>query len=60
MNARSSYNYKRDYDPGTGRYVESDPIGLDAGVNTYSYVRSDPTEAADPRGLDAIQINGSS
>jgi RHS repeat-associated protein len=26
------YNYFRDYDPQVGRYVESDPIGLDGGV----------------------------
>jgi RHS repeat-associated protein len=35
-------NYFRDYDPAIGRYVESDPIGLAAGVNTYSYVGSNP------------------
>ena len=32
------YNYFRDYDPITGRYVESDSIGLDGGLNTFGYV----------------------
>lgn len=46
-----NYNYFRDYDPQTGRYVESDPIGLRGGMNTYAYVGSRPTTSVDPRGL---------
>lgn len=46
-----SYNYHRDYDPPTGRYIESDPIGLDGGLNTYSYVLDRPLTYVDPLGL---------
>ncbi len=44
------YNYFRDYDPAIGRYVESDPIGLDGGPNTYAYVGDDPLIRVDPSG----------
>lgn len=46
------YNYFRDYDPGIGRYVESDPIGLRAGVSTFGYVHQSPNRFADRFGLD--------
>jgi RHS repeat-associated protein len=46
------YNYFREYDPAVGRYVESDPIGLKGGINTYGYANQDPVDLADPFGLN--------
>ena len=41
----------RDYDPATGRYIESDPVGLDGGISTYGYVSASPLRSIDPLGL---------
>ena len=48
---RSVYNYFRDYDPVTGRYAQSDPIGLAGGLNPYLYANGNPLRYADPYGL---------
>jgi RHS repeat-associated protein len=47
-----SYNWHRDYDPTTGRYIESDPIGLLGGsMSTYTYADDSPVQFIDPEGL---------
>ena len=50
------YNYFRYYDPGTGRYVSSDPIGLEGGLNTFAYTMWNPVNYIDPDGKSPVHI----
>jgi len=41
----------QDYDPATGKYIESDPIGIRDDLNTYAYAHGSPVSDIDPFGL---------
>lgn len=45
------HNFHRDYDPATGRYIQSDPFGVGGGLNFYVYSVSNPTNFSDAYGL---------
>jgi len=47
----TSYNMARDYDARIGRYIESDPLGITADLNTFAYANSSPIYFNDPMGL---------
>lgn len=49
------YNYFRDYEPGSGRYIQSDSIGLSGGISTFAYTGRSPLLFVDPQGLQACR-----
>jgi RHS repeat-associated protein len=51
-------NWHRDYDPGIGRYLQSDPIGLRGGLSTYGYAYQNPGKFIDPMGLAGTTTHG--
>ncbi|MES2280547.1 MAG: RHS repeat-associated core domain-containing protein [Pseudomonadota bacterium] len=54
IEAGNFYNYLREYDAATGRYRQSDPIGLGGGLNRFGYVGGNALGATDPMGLKKI------
>ena len=56
--SKLNYNYFRDYNPLTGKYMQSDPIGLLGGINTYGYALQNPINYYDPNGKAATAVQG--
>ena len=51
------YNYQRDYNPTTGKYLTPDPLGFPDGPDAYLYVGGDPVNKVDPLGLYSTEVH---
>jgi RHS repeat-associated protein len=54
------YRRNRYYDPMTGQFTQSDPIGITGGLNAYGFASGDPVSYADPYGLCPEKMRGGS
>jgi RHS repeat-associated protein len=55
------YFRARHYDPEVGRFISEDPIGLEGGINLYTFVENNPLNFIDPSGeipLIGIVVTG--
>ena len=56
--ATQLYNLRaRQYSPGVGRFLSTDPLQADPAVSSYAYAGNDPTTFVDPSGLGAVWGN---